>query len=91
MNNGSHESVGGQPTVGKNINFSKIAENCGYKGSRIVSNYVELKKGINWISSNNGPLILEIVIKNGSRPDLGRPKESPHKNKLEFMKNIFDE
>ena len=91
LNNGSHESVGGQPTVGKNINFSKIAENCGYKGSRIVSNYAELKKGINWISSNNGPLILEIVIKNGSRPDLGRPKESPYKNKLEFMKNIFDE
>ena len=31
LNNGSHESVGGQPTVGKKINFSKIAKNCGYK------------------------------------------------------------
>ena len=91
LNNGSHESVGGQPTVGKKIDFSEIAKNCGYKESRKVSNYVELKNCINWISSNDGPLMLEILIKNGSRPDLGRPKESPHKNKLEFMKNIIHE
>lgn len=31
LNNGAHESVGGQPSVGHKINFTKIAEACGYE------------------------------------------------------------
>lgn len=30
LNNGVHESVGSQPSVGQKINFTKIAEACGY-------------------------------------------------------------
>ena len=30
LNNGAHESVGGQPSAGHNIDFTKIAESCGY-------------------------------------------------------------
>ena len=30
LNNGVHESVGGQPSVGFDINFTKIARNAGY-------------------------------------------------------------
>ena len=91
LNNGSHESVGGQPTVGKKINFSKIAKNCGYKKVKKISTYTELKNSIKWLNSNEGPLLLEILIKNGSRENLGRPKESPYENKLNFMKKIKNE
>ena len=91
LNNGSHESVGGQPTVGKQINFSKIAKNSGYKKIKKISTYTELKKSIKWLNSNEGPLLLEILIKNGSRENLGRPKESPYENKLNFMKNLKNE
>ena len=91
LNNGSHESVGGQPTVGGKINFSKIAENCGYKKTKKISRYSELKNGIKWLNSNEGPIILEIIIRNGSRKDLGRPKESPYENKVKFMKSIKNE
>ncbi len=91
LNNGSHESVGGQPTVGKEINFTKIAKNCGYKKSKKVSNFIELKKGIKWLNENKGPLLLEILIKNGSRSNLGRPQESPYTNKINFMNNIINE
>ena len=91
LNNGSHESVGGQPTVGKEINFTKIAKNCGYKKSKKVSNFIELKKGIKWLHENKGPLLLEILIKNGSRSNLGRPQESPYINKINFMNNIINE
>ncbi|MDG2396833.1 MAG: phosphonopyruvate decarboxylase [Flavobacteriaceae bacterium] len=91
LNNGSHESVGGQPTVGKKINFSKIAKNCGYKKVKKISTYTELKDSIKWLNSNKGPLFLEILIKNGSRKNLGRPKESPYENKLNFMKKINNE
>ena len=31
LNNGAHESVGGQPSAGHRIDFTKIAEACGYK------------------------------------------------------------
>lgn len=31
LNNGAHESVGGQPSAGHKIDFTKIAEACGYK------------------------------------------------------------
>lgn len=31
LNNGAHESVGGQPSVGHKINFTRIAEACGYQ------------------------------------------------------------
>lgn len=31
LNNGAHESVGGQPSAGQLIDFTKIAEACGYK------------------------------------------------------------
>jgi phosphonopyruvate decarboxylase len=31
INNGAHDSVGGQPTVGLNIDFATIALACGYK------------------------------------------------------------
>jgi phosphonopyruvate decarboxylase len=30
LNNGAHESVGGQPSAGHKLNFTKIAESCGY-------------------------------------------------------------
>ena len=91
LNNGSHESVGGQPTAGKKINFSKIAKNCGYKKVKKISTYIELKNSIKWLNSNDGPLLLEILIKNGSRENLGRPKEGPYENKLNFMKNLKNE
>lgn len=31
LNNGAHESVGGQPSAGHRIDFTKIAEACGYE------------------------------------------------------------
>ncbi len=31
LNNGAHESVGGQPSAGHLVDFTKIAEGCGYR------------------------------------------------------------
>ena len=91
LNNGSHESVGGQPTVGKKIDLALIAKSCGYASTRKVTKLEELDSSIEWIRRNEGPLFLEIFIQNGSRSELGRPKESPVQNKLLFMKQLDDE
>ena len=41
LNNGAHESVGGQPSAGYKIDFTKIAEACGYS---TVGKAVETKE-----------------------------------------------
>jgi phosphonopyruvate decarboxylase len=43
LNNGSHESVGGQPSVGHLIDFTLIAEGCGYE---TVAAPIETKQGL---------------------------------------------
>lgn len=43
LNNGAHESVGGQPSAGHRVDFTKIAEACGYATvGKAVTNENEL-------------------------------------------------
>ena len=88
FNNGSHESVGGQPTVGQVINITDIARACGYDVTYSVGNEEELEKAIKDIAGYKGKVLLEIKIKNGSRADLGRPTISLKKMKDDFMEQI---
>jgi phosphonopyruvate decarboxylase len=89
LNNGAHDSVGGQPTVAQKISLTSIAKACCY-------NYVEgpikdKNEIINVIKRFNnlsGMCFLEIYVDKGHRKDLGRPKESPIHNKEIFLRNI---
>ena len=43
LNNGAHESVGGQPSAGHLVDFTKVAEACGYATvGKAVENEAEL-------------------------------------------------
>ena len=88
FNNKSHESVGGQPTAANIIDFEKIAYGCNYKWYAKVDTLHELKK--KWIEMKtiNGPSMLEIICRVGSRDDLGRPNITPQKSKEFFMDSI---
>ncbi len=88
LNNGSHDSVGGQPTVGHDIDFLKIAEACNYKKVFRASTEQELKKILPEFLNQEGPLILEIKIAKGARADLGRPTKTPIENKKALMANL---
>lgn len=85
LNNGAHDSVGGQPTIGLKINFSQIALSCGYKEAFSIDDELSLKYVLQKIRNINGPIFLEIKIKKGARKDLGRPKTTPIQNKNSFM------
>lgn len=85
LNNGSHESVGGQPTVGFQIDFCSIAKACGYKSVFKAENGKEVREKINLLKSSEGPSLLEIRINKESRKNLGRPTIMPIDNKKEFM------
>ena len=89
INNGAHDSVGGQPTVWKKINFCNIEKACGYKKICKVDQPEEIKSYINqFINEENGPVFLEISVRKGSRKNLGRPTIKPLENKKSFMDNL---
>jgi|SRR3989344_5556218 len=93
LNNGCHDSVGGQSTQGFNINFPEIARACGYKlALRSDGDTKDLIHKLGIIrGEKSGPSLLEIRVKRGSRRDLGRPTTTPLQNRDEFMGNLKNE
>ena len=89
LNNGVHDSVGGQPTVGKDVNLTKIAQASGYHALDPVDSIVNLQKAIEAGPQLNTPTFLEVLVAPGSRNNLGRPLTTPLQNKSEFMRNIL--
>ena len=85
MNNGAHESVGGQPTVGFFIGLVDIAKSSGYAHVAQAASCGELKCQLETLRNCDGPVFLEIRICTGSRENLGRPDRSPMEIKKEFM------
>lgn len=86
LNNGAHESVGGQPTIGFSISFKDIAGNFNYKNSMQVSSLDELQEVLPSFKKMKGPALLEIRVSLGARGDLGRPTTTTIENKDQFIK-----
>jgi len=86
LNNGAHDSVGGQPTAGLKIDIPAIAKACGYKAVSHAENRQELEKKLDLLKFGEGPALLEIRVNKGAREDLGRPTTGLIENKKEFMR-----
>ena len=89
FNNGAHDSVGGQPTVGLKIDLPAVAKAVGYKATYSVDSKVELESILTKVNSFESPALLEIKVKKGNRKDLGRPTTTPIQNKealMDFLK-----
>ena len=86
LNNSSHESVGGQPTPCNEIRINNIAKEVGYDLCETVNNKKELIKCIKNTQNFKGTVFIEVKLKMGFRENLGRPTNSPIKNKKDFMK-----
>lgn len=85
FNNGAHESVGGQPTLGFNIDVPEIAMACGYRNAITVTAFEGIRSAIEEALNNEGPSLIEIRVGINSRDNLGRPKTTPIENKVAFM------
>jgi len=90
INNGCHESVGGQATVGFSIDFQQIAEACGYKTTWLIAEMKDLQEVWPQFMQAEGPVMLEVRTTEASRADLGRPTTTPVQNKEAFMKNLMN-
>lgn len=89
FNNGAHDSVGGQPTVGLKIDLPAIAQAVGYNAAFTVERKEDLATVLDRVKDLEGPVFLEVRVKKGNRKDLGRPTTSPIQNKealMQFLK-----
>ena len=87
FNNGAHDSVGGQPTVGLKIDLTAVAKAVGYKATISVNNKDALIAALKDVAE--GPILIEVKVKKGNRKDLGRPTTTPIQNKealMDFLK-----
>ena len=85
FNNGAHDSVGGQPTVGLQINLCGIAKAVGYKTAISAGNTEQLEDSIKGMQQMEGPVLIEAKVRKGNRKDLGRPTTTPVQNKVALM------
>jgi len=85
LNNGAHDSVGGQPTRASELPLEEFARASGYKDVATVDDLPGIARALGRMLETSGPAFLEIKCRRGSRPDLGRPNIAPTESKRLFM------
>lgn len=90
FNNGAHDSVGGQPTVGQKIDVEAIAKAVGYKEVVSVDSQPALINAMNHVNNAaiGGVSLINVNVRKGNRKDLGRPTTTPQQNKEALMKEL---
>ena len=77
LDNGTHDSTGGQATVSNSVDFAAVALACGYANAFVTDNCDGFKKAFRQAGDLPGPTLLHLRIRQGSLANLGRPKEKP--------------
>lgn len=88
INNGAHETVGGMPTVAKDIDLVAIAKACGYPYAVCVNNFDDLDRELAAAKHRNELSLIEAKCSIGAREDLGRPTTTALENKRNFMEYL---
>lgn len=91
FNNGAHDSVGGQPTVGQKIDIEAIAKAVGYNDVVSVDTQDSLIYAMNHVNNAviNGVCLINVNVRKGNRKNLGRPTTTPRQNKYALMKHLL--
>ena len=85
INNASHETVGGMPTVAGSIDLVAVAKACGYPKVVSVDNFEALDRELANAKAGDELCLIEVKCSIGAREDLGRPTVSAIENKENFM------
>ncbi len=88
INNASHETVGGQPTVMGSVDLVKVAEGCGYENVTGVACFEDLDEALKRAKNKNELAFIEVKCAIGARDDLGRPTTTAQDNKKAFMETL---
>jgi phosphonopyruvate decarboxylase len=77
LDNGVHDSTGGQPTVSASVDFAAAAIALGYAGAAACDDAGGFESAFARALETPGPHLLHMRIRPGSMADLGRPTLPP--------------
>jgi phosphonopyruvate decarboxylase len=89
INNGAHESVGGQASAGFKVNFHGLAKEAGYRVSEgAVQTEAAIKETLGVLMRQEGPSFLEVRIRKGMRSDMPPLKFDHAASKKALMESL---
>jgi phosphonopyruvate decarboxylase len=78
LDNGVHDSTGGQRTVSTVADLAGVAAACGYARVHRCGGLDDLSAALDDALAGPGPALIHLRIRPGSLERLGRPRVSPH-------------
>jgi phosphonopyruvate decarboxylase len=91
FNNGVHDSVGGQPTSITSMDVASSARAMGYRWAATTNDPDEVGAHVAAMREQGGPCLLEVRVRPGNRPGIGRPTRTPAQSKEAFMHALREE
>lgn len=89
LNNGSHESVGGQPSLGHRVDLTAVAAAVGYQTSEGPTNTVDGLQGVfRKLMKRGGPAFIDMRIRRGMRRDMPKLIFHPAESKSHLMDGL---
>lgn len=89
LNNGAHESVGGQPSAGHLVDFTKIAVACGYNTpGHSIESEDQLKKSLKDMQNSDKTSFLDVRIHKGLSRKLPPLDICPYNLSKELISNL---
>jgi len=85
LDNGVHESTGGQATVSRALSLASVAAACGYRSTSEAVSLADLQSFLN---RRTGPDFLQLKTKKGVPKDLPRPDVGPVEVKERLMRQL---
>ncbi|MCW8873772.1 MAG: phosphonopyruvate decarboxylase [Xanthomonadales bacterium] len=85
LDNGVHESTGGQSTVSRAISFAGVARACGYRQAEEGLGAADLQR---FLHNDHGPSLLQLKTKRGVPEGLPRPDVTPRQVKQRLMQHL---
>ncbi|WP_185995749.1 phosphonopyruvate decarboxylase [Nocardioides campestrisoli] len=83
LDNGVHDSTGGQPTGAEAVDLVGVARACGYAAALDVLDAEHLASVVS--TSHDSPTFVRLLLRPGADPDLGRPALAPHESARRFQ------
>ena len=88
LNNGAHDSVGGQPTCAFAVDIAGVARACGYRQVKVAETPESIDAAFAELLESKGPSLLEIRVNKGARADLSRPRSTTAENRDALMAGL---
>ena len=86
LDNGVHDSTGGQATVSPGVDFAGVALACGYRRAFLCDSAPGFADAFAQALAGDGPVLVHVRIAPGSLEKLGRPTIAPHEVAQRFRR-----